>query len=354
MRNVEGFKLGIAIISFILIAIVIATLSLAFFPNKMIDSNLLKKDTQQANVDIGGMVVNDSFDNGISLMSAKIMPTEYATYGVRNTAESAFVLNATITPATAYSKGVYWEVSWANSQDTFAKDKVVTDYVKVTPVANDGMSATVECLAPFGSKIFVTVVSQENPNVNASCQLDYAQKITDVSVNIGNIPVNLDGVTEVVYEVSPIRTGSGGVVSISYETNDVYTIKENFVANIDFILGQDTESWFHINDLYPTNIEMHYRDVDNWIGEELYFDYMHDMCDWIIFLRSGDIVFEELTTDEIIEYMSNITNPRLGDISVNIVGTHSSYSYTSTLNCVGYTNNTSVNSIDLDTPSYVF
>ena len=354
LKMMEASKIVIAIVSFILIAITIACLMLPFLTNKTIENNSLSQDNPKASMDIGGMKVNESVNNGISLMSTKLATTQYATYGIENYNESAFVLNATITPETAGNKGVDWVVSWANSQDEFAQGKVVTDYVKVTPLADNQKSATVECLSPFGAKIVVTAISKDNPDLSANCKLDYAQKITNVTVNIGNIPVKLDGVTEVKYEICPTKTGSGGVIEVSYQASDVYTIKENFVTTVDFILGQDTESWFHINDLYPTNIEMHYREVDNWVGEELYFDYMHDMCDWIIFQRSGDIVFEDLTTEEIIGYMSNITNPRLGDISVSLVGTYSSYSYTSTINCIGYTNDISVNGIDLDTPNYVF
>ena len=62
-------------------------------------------DNQETNInDIGGMKVNESVGKSMNITSFKLMSDEYETYGVTESAESAFVLTATITPATATNK----------------------------------------------------------------------------------------------------------------------------------------------------------------------------------------------------------------------------------------------------------
>ena len=188
-----------------------------------------KEPDNQANVGIeqthtaGGMQLGDSQGNGIKLMSATLLSTEYEDYGVSPLAETAYTLTATITPSDASNQGVDWSISWRDPASTWASGKKVTDYVTVTPMSDSKM-ATVSCLQPFGTQIMIVAKSQDNPNVLAICTADYAQKVTAASLNIGNIAVNFGGATAVQYEVCDGVNGPGGVINASVTTNSVYTI----------------------------------------------------------------------------------------------------------------------------------
>lgn len=313
-------------------------------------SNEANKPTNET-ILAGGMQVGEVQDYGIKLMSASIPATSYADYGVAAIAETAVTINATIEPIDAANHGIDWTIAWTNPSSTWASGKEVTSYVTLS---GSGKTATVSCLQPFGQQITVTATSQDNPDVKATCTLEYAQKVTAASLNIGNIAVNFGGSTEIQYEVCPTITGPGGVINATVTTNDVYTIAEAFTKTVTFTQSTDTEQWFNLNDLYPSSMAFTDSSVTNWHGKEYYFDYAHDIQNWWIMQRSGDILFKNLTTAEIIEYFSNITCPNLATITLTLTGTHNTYTYSSQLICTGYTNNTPVNALNLDTASYVF
>jgi hypothetical protein len=299
----------------------------------------------------GGMVVGECHNNGINVTSVKLMSDEYETYGVNENTETAFVLNATIKPDTAENQGVKWGIDWIDAEESFSSGKKVTDYVTVTP---DGLSAVVECLAPFGTKIIVTATSQDNPEIKATCSFDYAQKLLGVNVNIGNIPVVLNGITEVQYEVCPTITGMGGEISVEMQTNDIYTIAQEYVATVLFNQDENMDEWFRVKGNYPMNIQLLYSGIDNWLGESYYFDYANDISRWYIDERNNAIRFNEMTTAEVMEYMSNITSPTLAVMKVVVGSVYYSYTYTSKINCTGFTNNTPVDSLNLNQTNYVF
>lgn len=303
----------------------------------------------------GGMELGEIQNNGVKLMKSPILPTAYEDYGVMPTAESAFNLTATISPEDAANHGVDWYLSFDNPSSAWASGKNVEDYVMMSPSA-DTKTNTISCLQPFGNAIIVTAKSQDNPDVSAICRLEYSQKVTAASLNIGNIQVNLGGTTEIKYEVSSAVNGPGGVIQANYTTNDVYTIAENYSPTVTFSIPTDTEQWFNVKDLYPSGIAFT-KDLNlnpDWHGLEYYFDYNHDMKNWMIMQRAGDILFKNLTTAQIIDYMSNITCNKLGVINLKLTGANNTYEYSSQLICTGYTNSTPVNNIDLSQSGYIF
>lgn len=86
------------------------------------------------------------------------------------------VLNATVSPVGAEAAGLTWSAAWKNPSSTFAASNAdPTKFVRLTP---NGTSCTVELVAPFGEQIVITVASNADPNVKASCTVDYLQKIT--------------------------------------------------------------------------------------------------------------------------------------------------------------------------------
>ena len=308
----------------------------------------------QESILAGGMQVGEMQNKGIKLMSANIEPTYYDDYGISPIAETAFTLSATISPEDAANHGVDWDVNFDNPNSTWASGKNANDYVVMTPSA-DTKSNTISCLQPFGNAIIVTAKSQDNPDISATCRLEYSQKVTAATLNIGNIKVNLGGTTEIKYEVSQAVNGPGGVITADITMNDVYTIAENYAKNVTFTIPSDTEQWFNVKDLYPSGMGFTSEvGQKNWHGLEYYFDYNHDIKNWLIIQRAGDIAFKNLNTAQIIDYLSNITCNKLGVINLTLTGAHNTYSYSSQLICTGYTNNTPVNNLNLSQPSYVF
>ena len=316
------------------------------------DSSKANTPTQET-ILAGGMQVGEVQNYGIKLMSANIEPASYEDYGIATVAETAMTINATITPSEAANHGIDWSIQWTNPSSTWANGKDVTSYVTISPSSNS-KTLTVSCLQAFGQQITVKATSQDNPDITATCTLEYAQKVTAASLNIGNIPVNFGGSTEIKYEICPTVIGSGGVITANVTTNDVYTIAEAFTKTVAFSVPSDTEQWFNVKDLYPTGMALTDWSITNWHGKEYYFDYQFDMVNWMIMQRAGDILFKNLTTAQIIDYMSNITCPNIATITLTLTGAHNTYTYSSQLVCTGYTNSTPVNSLDLDTTNYIF
>ena len=305
----------------------------------------------------GGMQIGESNDGGIRLTSAALLSSEYDEYGISPLAESAYTLTATVMPSGAANHGVDWEIAWSDATSTWAIGKTVTDYITVTFNVLDGKIATVSCMQPFGTQVIITAVSQDNPNATASCTVDYAQKVTGVNLYFGNVPINLGGETYVKYEVSPNANGVGGEIYADIETGSVYTISETFTQSVDLnYIGAGEESvFFTLKTGHPTGMDfMNRNEITNWYGEEVYFDYDHDICNWFIMTRSGDIMFDELTTAEIIEEFEGVKESTMYEITFMITGKYSTNSYASTMKCNGYTNATPVNALALDYTNYVF
>ena len=105
-----------------------------------------------------------------------------ATAAEQSSAGDGITLQATVIPEAADNKAVVWSVTFADPASAWAAGRTVTDYVTVTPSAEDGTQATVKCLQAFGAQITVTVTSRLNAHAKAECVLDYARRITDMSL----------------------------------------------------------------------------------------------------------------------------------------------------------------------------
>jgi hypothetical protein len=131
-------------------------------------------------------------------------------------------VQATVYPETATDKRVNWSLAWVNPSSNRAASKPVTDFVTVTPDEEWGAMATVMCLGGFGEQIKITVTSVDNPNVSADCILDFARRISSVSLSFGNgidfssVPTILLPVTSAL--ITPVITPVYGVGTV----DDVY------------------------------------------------------------------------------------------------------------------------------------
>lgn len=263
--------------------------------------------------------------------------------------QSSYNINVTIVPADAVNQKIVWAMEWSEPTSSWAKDKKVTDYVTLT-TDNTTKIGTITCKQAFGTQIIVKATAEENADINATCTLDYAQKITGATLNFGNLAINLGGTTNVKFEIAKGVQGTGGTVAANYTTSDVYSLEENFMVSVKFV---ETGTYFKLKGGKTISGASQNLNVE-FNGKEIYYDYDHSIVEWMIFIRDGDIIFENLSTAQIADYFTDIVEPTLNKVELTITGEHSSYTYNSTIKCTGFTNNTRVNSISVDKTGYVF
>ena len=70
---------------------------------------------------------------------------------------ASVTLQATVLPDNAANKTVDWSVTFKNPSVAWAKNKVATDYISVTPSGDGSTRATVTCQEGFGAQILITV-----------------------------------------------------------------------------------------------------------------------------------------------------------------------------------------------------
>lgn len=141
------------------------------------------------------------------------------------TANEGITLVASVEPSYATKIAVDWIVSFANPESTWATGKNVTDYVTITPTEEGSLTATLECLQPFGEQIIVKVVSRENAEISDTCPLEYMRRVESVSLRVGDDYVFTPGVNYADFEVATGNLGTGGKVTLDVDFTDVYTIE---------------------------------------------------------------------------------------------------------------------------------
>lgn len=180
-----------------------------------------------ATMDGTPMVSNTSYKMARSGM-VFATPTAYS-----RTANEGITLVATVEPSYATKTAVDWTVSFTNPNSEWATGKTVTDYVTITPTEDGSLTATLECLQPFGEQIIVKVISRENAEISDTCPLEYMRRVESVSLRVGDDYVFTPGVNYVDFEVATGNRGTGGKVSLNVEFTDVYTIESWAGDNYD-------------------------------------------------------------------------------------------------------------------------
>ena len=150
-------------------------------------------------------------------------------------------LEATVYPIDAGNKTVDWSVAWDTEAETpagagsWAAEKTVTDYLTITPSSDGSTTATVQCIKPFGCPIIVTVVSRENENATAECKIDFAKRITGLSVEFE------EGVTFTDDDLS--YTPDSDETTITFSKMDIeysdYTVNDPFPSFMVSYSGSD-------------------------------------------------------------------------------------------------------------------
>lgn len=286
------------------------------------------------------------------------------------TASEGITVTATVLPETAANKNVIWYISFAE-QNEWSTGKTATDYVTVTPNEEDSRIATVVCEQAFGAQIVLTCASEWDPAITETCTIDYAQSITDVSVKIGNVDVNLGGETEVSVDINNNDTDLGGVIAVEYTLSEVYTlaIDTNLTETLSFINSQDGTDKDYFTQNYPsgtTGSSYHCDAIEDAEGKTLYFDLrMFDAYNFSSYsanYATGDFTgtttyFRDMDTAriaELFDYTSYCKNKVLWTVQLSIVSEYQTITLESDIIWASIEGHTGVSGIELDKSEIVF
>lgn len=138
-------------------------------PSKPDDGNTDNTGTTNSTVvgEGGAIITGYSSNGGATFRSARILKTEYEDYGVKPYADGAYSIN--VVNQTESAIDFY---TWESSNP---------EKVSISSVSEDTKTATVVCNGEFDKTITITATSTHNSAINASCLVDYAKRINNIS-----------------------------------------------------------------------------------------------------------------------------------------------------------------------------
>ena len=329
----------VTVIALVLVAILSIGLLCALF--------IQPQDNDEETVPKDGAIISETAENGISLMSAKIMPVAYAASGVSALADTAYTLTATVEPDYEGEKTFDWSVKFQSDSSSWANGKTVTDYVTVTPTSDGANTATVECKQAFGEKIIVTCTSRDYAGLSATCTVDYAQRITGMDVTLeGSRLGNLD--IPAGEEVTINFTYYGGTSSYNVYTvratatySDVYTLAESATCKVAFLTSagaDDGHTYFnnHGSGGSMGSYSATYVDeVENAIGKTFSFDnhmfepynFRHESGSFVTGeMTKNTTYYKDLSGEELAErYLMTDKDTVLWRVAASVEGKYGSY-----------------------------
>ena len=300
---------------------------------------------QKETSETGGMIIGESEGGGIKVTSVKIAKADYEGNGISPLSESAYTLTATVEPNYTGEKEYDWSVSFQNSASEWANGKTVTDYVTVTPTADGANTAKVECKGEFGEKIIVTCTSREYSGLSATCTVDYAQKITGMTVTLEG-SVNENEILDPGEEFKHPFTYYGETPSLNKYTvkaeatySEVYTLEETATCKVSLLTSKgddDDREYFQTSGGSSTGFSGTGIDaVENAVGAELTFDnHMFEKYNAFYFtvsMPSGQQqtdkdMYADMTVEELAErYLLNDHEKVLWRVSASVEGNYGTY-----------------------------
>lgn len=131
----------------------------------------------------GDDLVHVTEDKGIMLMSARIAPEEYATYGIEAQADTAYSIKATVN-SDALDKSVVGSIAFKNPSSAWASGKSISDYVVLNQITEYGLDFTLTVKQPFGEPVIFKCASCVDGNVNATLQVDYLKELRSFTATL--------------------------------------------------------------------------------------------------------------------------------------------------------------------------
>ena len=143
-------------------------------------------------------------------------------------------LTAVIEPTYATDQRVDWSFDWKDKNSEWASGKAIEDYIGMFIPEDGAQEATVLCKQGFGEPVIVNVVTRDSiyteKPISASVQLDYAQKITGIGVDVLGKTISADAteyrITDPNYiKTSDITNTAYPIYSKDYTISDSYSYK---------------------------------------------------------------------------------------------------------------------------------
>ncbi|MBE5751031.1 MAG: hypothetical protein E7357_01315 [Clostridiales bacterium] len=173
----------------IMAAILAATLTfgmVAFSGCRDDDKDTAQTPMESVQAANDNMTMTEQGGNGIQMLSVLIKPSEYANYGVSESAESAHLVTASYPDDYVSNPAVDWVVEFVNASSEWAKGRKASDYVTVTPTSDGALTAVVACKQAFGEQIRVICSSRQMPELTDNFVCDYSTKILKVNTGFND------------------------------------------------------------------------------------------------------------------------------------------------------------------------
>ncbi|MBO5067621.1 MAG: hypothetical protein II988_04215 [Clostridia bacterium] len=169
-KSSDKIKWVLTLIAFFLVGATLAGILLGYLTPKVRTEEPVKQE-QEASVNNGGFDTEFVNTKGVKLFSLTAMTYSQTT----NTATKT--IYAQVLPSTAENKNVSWSVKWEseNTED-------VSNYVTVSPNADNQTYADVTCYAPFDGNIIVTVTTEEG-GYTADCIVTFVGVPTEITID---------------------------------------------------------------------------------------------------------------------------------------------------------------------------
>lgn len=238
--------------------------------------------------DDGGAVIDQTSDNGVKVMTAKIAPEQYAEYGVSTLAENAYTLTATVSGDA--DAAVTYSAAWKNPSSEWATGKTVSDYVTVSQGSVGSQTATVSVLQAFSEQVIITACVTDYPDISATCTVDYVATFDitsnttladlnskfsfDVTDVVGTLECDVSNVVSFEVGMSFMFYGdlSTKLGSLSFEQGDKFTVySQSLSSSFDFSGFTSSEylSTLDMLDMYYEEVvtEMSYEEFMNAVNQ---------------------------------------------------------------------------------------
>ena len=213
--NIIKYVVAIILILALSGAVVAVALSLSGVFDQSPAPDTVTDEPQSGN---DGLVVEPGVGNLLKLSAATVDTED----------DDAVRLSVSFQPDNVSDRSCIWEIAFSDMTSDWARGKVLTDYVTVTPVAGDTSQADVRALQGFGEQVIITVHAKVNPSATANCTVDFKRRVESVD-----------------FAFEAIRDGSslGDINVVANYVDEAYTIDTTLS---DYKLSYDIQliRWF--------------------------------------------------------------------------------------------------------------
>ena len=277
-KNSDKVKWWITLIAFLLMGVTIGGMLLGFI--KPMEQPIKKpvQQEQEASAENGGYKTEFVNTKGIKLFSATPM-----TYS-KTTGTATKKIYASVQPVTASNRDVFWTIDWEGENS-----ELVTNYVTVTPTADNQLTADVTCYAPFEGNIIITVTTLEG-NYSAQCIVNFVGQPTEISID-----------TIVANDGTNYTLGLNGTFILNVEATNVFGQLGDDYKNLEvtlWCLGTVTKGTYTYD---------YWEQTWSWENEETVA--LNTMLDKFVVIEYYDgVVTLSIGNKEIAEYYEKYTN----------------------------------------------